>query len=116
MSYDLAVWEGERPLDNYEAGVVYDDLYARYLESDDVFVPPAPRIVAYVEALLQRYPDHIDGPIVWASPPVIEEASGPILCMLMPYRKAEEVSDYAASLAREFGLVCYDPQGECLRP
>ncbi|MEU0603364.1 hypothetical protein ABZ484_34830 [Streptomyces sp. NPDC006393] len=116
MSYDLAVWDGERPLDNHQAGSVYDQLYARYLESDDVVVPPAPRIVAYVEALVGRYPDDADGSVVWASPPVIDEASGPIVYLLMSYSKAEEVSEYVASLAREHGLVCFDPQGECLLP
>ncbi|MEV8547560.1 hypothetical protein [Streptomyces sp. NPDC051572] len=117
MSYDLAVWDGDRPLDNRRAGLAYDELYERYLESDDVVVPPAPRIVAYVGALLARYPDHhVDRSVVWASPPVIEEASGPIVYLLMSYGKAEEVSEYAATLAREHGLVCFDPQGECLRP
>jgi len=115
VSYDLAVWDGERPLDNHQAGSVYDELFERYLESEDV-VPPTPRIVAYVEALVDRYPDDIDGSVVWASPPVINEASGPLVYLLMSYSKAEEVSEYAASLAREHGLVCYDPQGECLRP
>ncbi|MEU3917844.1 hypothetical protein [Streptomyces sp. NPDC029004] len=79
-------------------------------------MPPAPRIVAYVEALVERYPDDVDGSVVWASPPVINEASGPIVYLLMSYSKAEEVSECAASLAREHGLVCIDPQGECLRP
>ncbi|MCX4546669.1 hypothetical protein [Streptomyces sp. NBC_01565] len=116
MSYDLAVWDGERPLDSRQAGSVYDDLYARYLKSGDVAVPPAPRVVAYTEALLERYPDDVDGNIAWASAPVIDEASGPIVYLLMSYSKAEEVSAYAASLAREHGLVCFDPQGECLRP
>lgn len=49
-------------------------------------------------------------------PPVIEEASGLIVYLLMSYGKAEEVSGFAATLAREHGLVCFDPQGECLRP
>ncbi|NUV62724.1 hypothetical protein [Streptomyces sp. CAI-85] len=115
MSYDLAVWAGDRPFDNRAAGSTYDELYERYLESDDVVVPPVPRIVAYVEALVARYPDD-DRSIVWASPPVIEEASGPIVYLLMSYSKAEEVSEYAAELAGEHGLVCFDPQGECLRP
>ncbi|WP_406400719.1 hypothetical protein [Streptomyces sp. NBC_00879] len=66
VSYDLAVWDGERPLDNHQAGSVYDELCARYLEADDVVVPPAPRIVAYVEALVERYPDDVDGSVVWA--------------------------------------------------
>lgn len=115
MSYDLAVWDGERPRDDIQAGSVYDELYERYLESDEGVVSPAPRIAAYVEALVERYPDEIDGSVVWTSPPVIDEASGPIVYLLMSFSEAEEVSEYAASLARERGLVCYDPQGECLR-
>ncbi|WP_103508471.1 hypothetical protein [Streptomyces sp. SM13] len=116
MSYDLAVWAGDRPLDNHQAGSTYDELYECYLESDDVVVPPVPDIRAYVEALVARYPDDIDRSVVWASPPAIDEASGPIVYLLMSYGKAEEVSEYAASLAREHGLICFDPQGECLRP
>ncbi|MFD7555202.1 hypothetical protein ACFV9E_11805 [Streptomyces sp. NPDC059835] len=116
MSYDLAVWDGDRPVDNRQACSMYDELYERYLESDDVVVPPAPRILAYVEALVGRYPDGVDHSVVWASPPVIDEASGPIVYLLMSYGKAEEVSEHAAELAREYGLVCFDPQGECLRP
>ncbi|MET8102789.1 DDE-type integrase/transposase/recombinase [Streptomyces sp. NPDC005236] len=76
MSYDLAVWDGDRPLDDDQAGSTYDELYERYLESDDVVVPLVPRIVAYVDALVERYPDDV-ARSVWASPPVIEEASGP---------------------------------------
>ncbi|GAA2463019.1 hypothetical protein [Streptomyces macrosporus] len=116
MSYDLAVWDGDRPLDDRQAGLTYDELYERYLESDDVVVPPTPHIVAYVEALVARYPDDVDRSVVWASSPVIKEASGPIVYLLMSYGKAEEVSEYAATLAREHGLVCFDPQGECLQP
>ncbi|MFF8279978.1 hypothetical protein ACF05T_28415 [Streptomyces lateritius] len=116
MSFDLAVWDGDRPLDNRQAGSTYDELYERYLESDDVAVPAAPRITAYVEALVARYPDDVDRSVVWASTPVIDEASGPVVYLLMSYDKAEEASEYAAELAREHGLVCFDPQGECLRP
>ncbi|MBD9704051.1 hypothetical protein IHE56_18595 [Streptomyces sp. ID01-12c] len=114
MSYDLAVWAGPRPLDDDRAGAVYDELYERYLDADDDLVPPAPPVVAYVEALLERYPDDNDGDNVWASPPVIDEAAGPFVYLLMSYSRAEEVSEYAASLARAHGLVCYDPQGERL--
>ncbi|MFF6980299.1 hypothetical protein ACFZAV_21895 [Streptomyces sp. NPDC008343] len=78
-------------------------------------MPPAPRITAYVEALVARYPDD-DRSVVWVSPSVIEEAAGPIVYLLMPYGEAEEVSKYATELAREHGLVCFDPQRECLRP
>lgn len=115
MSYDLAVWDGDRPIDNHRAGSTYDELYERYLESDDIVVPPEPRIAAYVQALVARYPDD-ERSVVWASPPVLDEASGPIVYLLMSYGKAEEVSEYAAALAHEHGLICFDPQGECLRP
>ncbi|MFS0691243.1 hypothetical protein [Streptomyces nitrosporeus] len=115
MSYDLAVWDGDRPGDDDQAGSAYDELYELYLKSDDVAVPPVPRIVAYVEALVARYPDD-DRNVVWASPPVIEEASGPMVYLLMSYGKAEEVSGFAAALARGHGLICFDPQEECLRP
>ncbi|MEU9318242.1 hypothetical protein [Streptomyces sp. NPDC048295] len=115
MSYDLAMWDGDRPLDDGQAGSTYNELYERSLESDDVAVAPVPRIVAFVEALVARYPDN-DCSVVWASPPVIEEASGPMVYLLVSYDKAEEVSEYAAALAREHVLVCFGPQEECLRP
>ncbi|MEU9108095.1 hypothetical protein AB0D54_27920 [Streptomyces xanthophaeus] len=86
MSYDLAVWDGDRPLDDNQAGSSYDELYERYLESDQAAVPPVPRIAAYVKAPVARYPDD-DRSVVWASPPVIEEASGPIVYLPMSYGK-----------------------------
>lgn len=73
---------------------MYDELYERYLESDDVVVPPAPRIAAYVEALVAQYPDDVDRNVVWASTPVIDEASGPIVYLLMSYGKAGAALDH----------------------
>lgn len=75
-----------------------------------------PRITAHLDALLERYPDDADGSTVWASPPVAEEACGPIVYLLMAYGRAEEVSEHTASLAHDHGLVCFDPQAESLRP
>lgn len=116
MTYDLAVWDGERPPDDQEAGSVPDELFACHLASDDTVVPPEPRIAAYIRALVERYPDDGAGRGVWASPPVADVASGPMVYLLMSYGAADEVSAYAAALARQHGLVCYDPQAERLRP
>ncbi|MFC5900773.1 hypothetical protein [Streptomyces zhihengii] len=69
-----------------------------------------------METLVARYPDDVDRNVVWASPPVIDEASGQTVYLLMSYGKAEEVSEYAAELARERGLVWFDPQAESLYP
>lgn len=39
MSYDLAVWEGERPADEKTAGQVFNNLYDRYIDGE-VKEPP----------------------------------------------------------------------------
>ncbi|MEU9141336.1 hypothetical protein AB0D33_36280 [Streptomyces sp. NPDC048404] len=79
------MWDGDPPLDDDRAGSTYDELCKRYLDSDDVLVPPAPRIVAYVEALVARYPDANDPDFVWSAPPVIDGASGPTVYLTMAY-------------------------------
>jgi len=56
MSYDLAVWEGDRPANDAAAGAQFEVLYGRYIESQE-HVEPTTRIAAYVTALLERYPD-----------------------------------------------------------
>ncbi|MEN3615529.1 hypothetical protein AAH979_39295 [Plantactinospora sp. ZYX-F-223] len=117
MSYDLAVWEGERPADDAAAGEVYDKLYAAYAEGEEQ--PPTPRIRAYVRALLERWidmPDDEDDVSPWSAGPLMDEASGPFVYFTMRYSICEEVSAEAARMAAEHGLVCYDPQWERLRP
>ncbi|MDG4829058.1 hypothetical protein O7627_07025 [Solwaraspora sp. WMMD1047] len=118
MSYDLAIWEGERPADNEMAGRMFASLYLRYIDSDDL-QPPTDRIRAYAAALLDRYPDidddaGADSP--WSTAPLANEAVGPLMYFPMVWSRCEEVSAWAAQLAAEHGLVCYDPQLECLRP
>lgn len=54
MSYDLAVWEGDRPAN--DAAAEFEALYARFVESEES-VEPTARIAAYVATLLDRYPD-----------------------------------------------------------
>lgn len=108
MSYDLAIWEGKPPADD-------DEFFDQDGGSEPGLLPLTPRIAAYVEALLRRYPDDVED-VPWVSPPVIDEASGPTVYLLMPYIRSEEVCTFAAELAHEHGLVCYDPQGETLRP
>jgi hypothetical protein len=115
MSYDLVIWEGDRPADNNAAAARFDVLYERYLESEEIAEPPSPRIQAYVEALVGRYPDDgLDSP--WAAPSGLDDASGPIVYLLMSYSQADELSEHAAQLASTHGLVCFDPQTESLRP
>ncbi|MET7751625.1 hypothetical protein [Micromonospora sp. NPDC005367] len=117
MSYDLAVWEGELPADDGAAGKVYDQLYAAYIEGEEL--PPTPRIRAYVLALLDRWvdmPDDEHDVSRWSVGPLMDEASGSFVYFTVRYRMCEEVSAEAACMAADRGLVCYDPQWERLRP
>lgn len=55
MSYDLALWEGDRPGSDEAAAAVYKQLMDR-MEFGDA-ADPSPAIRTYVEALLARWPD-----------------------------------------------------------
>jgi hypothetical protein len=118
MSYDLAVWQGDRPDDDDDALAQFEALYERYVGARGK-VEPTPRIAAYVTALLDRYPDintkagYDASP--WASAPLMSEASGPLIYFPMVSSRGDEASVWAAQVAEEHGLVCFDPQTEQLR-
>ncbi|MET8283615.1 hypothetical protein, partial [Micromonospora sp. NPDC005174] len=46
MSYDLAVWEGGAPTDDGEGRRVFQQLYRKYIDTEDE-TPPTPRIRSY---------------------------------------------------------------------
>ncbi|MGW3019005.1 hypothetical protein [Streptomyces longwoodensis] len=117
MSYDLAVWEGERPADDKIARRVFSDLYDRYLD-DEVEEPPSAGIAAYVNALLERWCDITedeDETSPWSVGPLIGAASGPLIYFGISWSRAEEASAYAAGLADSMGLICFDVQQDRLR-
>ncbi|GAA3291088.1 hypothetical protein GCM10020218_063160 [Dactylosporangium vinaceum] len=117
MSYDLAVWEGDRPAGDAAAAAEFERLYHRYIEPDEV-VPPTPAIAAFVQALLGRYPDrgtHGGGDSPWSAGPLLKDAAGPVIYFPIVWQRCEEVADQAAQLAEEHGLHCFDPQQNQLR-
>jgi hypothetical protein len=120
MSYDLAVWEGERPADDKAGTKFYLEHVVPQLEAyrpGSPVAPPTPKIRAYVEALLERWPDlHEDLNSPWSMSPLLSEAIGSLIYFPMTFSMADEASAYAAEVARQHGLVCYDPQLERLRP
>jgi len=118
VSYDLVIWQGDQPASDAAACEEYKQLYDGYIRSRDL-QPPTPRIAAYIGALLDRYPEidteaGEDSP--WASGPLMREASGALLYLPLVYTQCEEASAWAAQLAQEHGLICYDPQAGKLRP
>jgi hypothetical protein len=125
MSYDLAVWEGERPSDDEAATKFFLERIMPQIEKYDLSnpIPPAPRIRAYVEALLDHWPDigvvgnemvNEDSP--WSVSGLMGEAIGWFVYFPMQWAKAAEASAFAAEVAQQHGLICYDPQTEQLRP
>ncbi|MET8830133.1 hypothetical protein ABZX40_32460 [Streptomyces sp. NPDC004610] len=120
MTYDLAVWEGERPADDKAAGDTFAALYDHYIDTvDDIDHPPTDRIAAYVAALLDRWgdmDDDNDDTCPWSAGPLIDTATGPLVYFPMRWSMAEETSAHAAELAQSMDLVCFDPQRDRLRP
>jgi hypothetical protein len=87
------------------------------MESEDV-VEPTARIAAYVRALLDRFPDigteaGVDSP--WSVGPLMGDARGSLVVFPMVWSRSEDVSAWAAELAEDHGLNCYDPQRDQLR-
>ncbi|MEU3529842.1 hypothetical protein AB0E62_39425 [Streptomyces sp. NPDC038707] len=118
MSYDLAVWEGDRLADDKTAARVFNDLYDRYIGSE-VEEPASERIATYVAALLERWCDLTEDEedtSPWSTGPLIGEARGPLIYFPMRWSMAEEASAYAAAVAESMGLVCFDVQQNRLRP
>jgi hypothetical protein len=116
VSYDLAVWEGPTPPNNAAAAAEYERVMTRM--EDGPADPPSIRISAYVAALLARWPDITDDrgeDSPWADGPMIGNAFGNAIYFSMVWSRAEEASEFAASVAAQHGLVCFDPQSESLR-
>lgn len=117
MGYDVAVWDGDRPVSNEQAIQIYE----RRMDVDDARAdkpgePPTPRVDTFLAELLARWPD-LDRPggegSPWAMSGVRESASGPFchLCLIdSPF--LDQVVEYIARLAHAHGLVCFDPQLE----
>jgi hypothetical protein len=119
MTYDLAVWEGDRPASDAAAGKYYREHLVPQLAACDPAdpVPPTPRIKAYVEALLAHWPDiDQDEDSPWSASPLMGAAIGSFVYFPVVYTMADETSSFAAALAQKHDLVCYDPQLERLRP
>jgi hypothetical protein len=130
MSYDLAVWEGPAPASDTDAFATYRALieqwherpdraeeYMRRLRGEPTGSSATPAVSAYVDALLARWPDITDDAgeaSPWSDGPLIANATGPLFYFGMVFSQAEEAVTFAVTVAREMGLVCFDPQAERL--
>lgn len=110
MSYDLAVWIGERPANNRAAALEYEE---RVNADEQLPRPTGDRIRAFVADLVARHPEgQDDGP--WSIEPVLDEHSGDLAVLTVLVSGIGRVEPDVRDLAQKHGLVAYDPQQECL--
>ena len=104
----LILWKAPVVADADEAERLLRPYYDR---SDDSAFQPSADIATVSSELLRRFPDADDGP--WAdSPP---EQTDRILLLSIRWGADDAVIDAIGELAREHGLVLYDPQGPDVR-
>ncbi|MEJ5946489.1 hypothetical protein WDZ17_14425 [Pseudokineococcus basanitobsidens] len=104
MSYDIAGWVGPQPEDNAEALARYEQLAA----VEDVDVPAAPSLQAFLAELLQALPDDE----MWASEPsATAEGAGDLMDLNLSYSSSAHDLARLVDIAHHHGLVVFDFQG-----
>jgi len=104
MSFDLAVWRPSEQFTAEGASRFYSELCSRPFQS---FVP-GQEMQAFVDGVVERYGVQRGTPeLPWAAEPDIADD-----CAIMPIQTAlaKDVFPIVRDLARERGLVCFDPQ------
>ncbi|MGI5179025.1 hypothetical protein ACQEVZ_22090 [Dactylosporangium sp. CA-152071] len=108
MSFDLAVWYQVGPLTGDEAFAIYERL------ADGIVgvVEPSPAIAAFLEDLLEVFPDDDDDSAPWAAGIYSTDA-----CVLLAisWSRAEEVARVVERLAAKNALTVYDPQSHLVK-
>jgi hypothetical protein len=117
VGYDIAVWEGERPASDEAALEKYNEMWARYEDTDEA---ASPSVLSYIGELTAKYPDLDDLPddevddSPWADSPLQGNVMGPFFYFALVPSKADETVPFIAETARRHELVCFDPQQERL--
>lgn len=117
MGYQLAVWEGERPAD--DAGErEFRAVAQQHLVGEPA--EPTPAIRKFVAALTEMWTDDSEDPrwegSPWKWPPILEDASGPVILLDLTLSSGLVAGTIIASLAQEHGLVTFDLMAGMLRP
>ncbi|MET7426002.1 hypothetical protein [Dactylosporangium sp. NPDC005555] len=110
MSFDLAVWYQVGPLTGDEAYAIYDRL------TDGIVgvVEPSPAIAAFLEDLLEVFPDDDDDDdsSPWASGIY---STDECVLLAISWSRAEEVARVVERLAAKNALTVYDPQSHLVK-
>ena len=114
MSFDLLVWKSPVVSTDEEARALAD----RWAESETGPFEPSPDVARFYDALMERYPPleafsdeqlrRKPGVTHWSVTP---ERSDRVVLLNFSWSVPGDVLDDVVTLAREHGLVLYDPQG-----
>src|SRR5690349_10770680 len=112
MSFDLYVWHEPEPI----TPAIAEDKLRRWHEGETGVFRAHPGVPQMLAALLDRFPplesvDEAKDPGVWTTSPV---PSDTVLHLTVSWSRAGEVGAAVVALAREHGLVCYEPQSHLL--
>jgi hypothetical protein len=110
MSFDLAIWYQAEMLTDDEAFSIYD----RLTDGTAGVVEPSPAISAFLEDLVETYPEDSDEV---ASSPWASGIYSNAECVLLSisWSRKEEVSRVVERLASKNGLAVYDPQSRIIK-
>ncbi|GIF16230.1 hypothetical protein [Actinoplanes teichomyceticus] len=106
MSFDLHVWHEPEPI----TPAIAETKLRRWHEGDAEVFRPHPAVPEMFAALVERFPPSSD---VWS---VVPTPSDAVLSLTVAWPRAGEVGAAVVALAREYGLVCYEPQSHLLNP
>jgi hypothetical protein len=116
VSFDLFVWHEPEPIGAADARAKLDI----WSEDDPGVVTPHPAVPQFHHALLRRFPaledldeQTIDTLGVWSMTPTPSDS---IIVASCVWSRADEVWNAVTDLAREHGLVCYEPGYHILNP
>ena len=112
MSANFYAWLPSLPLDPTTKSFV-SDVEALYEQAE----PPHAALLAFVAALLARYPDLDDeNETCWAAGPLRDEILGRFINVAVVWSQADEAWTFFRETARVHGLICYDPQTDRVYP
>ena len=114
MSYDVIIWPGANPAGEDEADALYEEYAERHEELEENEVAPTPEVLAVRDDLVRLWPDDDwNAPeFPWSMAPVSPgAAAGDIAYLTMTvHSRLEEMVGDIGRIAREHGMVAYDPQ------
>ncbi|KUL32628.1 hypothetical protein [Actinoplanes awajinensis] len=106
MSFDLYVWHEPDPI----TPVIAENKLRRWREGEAGVFRPHPAVPEMLAALQGRFPPNAGA---WTVAPTPSDA---ILALAVSWSRAGEVGAATVALAREHGLICYEPQSHLLNP